>query len=125
MKETGWVLTGRYDPLDRTWLIRRRKGARGSRSSVELDWSWALEREERHADVAGFWHTHPSRTGVAPSRRDLRTMQAWCTCLGKPLLCVISCKDEVCVYIFEDGDSQPVQVQEISRVSSREYQIKR
>jgi proteasome lid subunit RPN8/RPN11 len=51
-----------------------------------------LAREERHGDVIGFLHTHPGMAAV-PSERDVRTMHAWCSAFGKPLLCLIKGAD--------------------------------
>ena len=56
--------------------------------SVEFDWTTVMRREETLRDVLGFFHTHP-RGLTRPSARDIRTMRAWCDCLGKPLLCAI------------------------------------
>lgn len=64
------------------------KKTTGDAISVTLDWQWALNREEKKGDVIGFWHTHPSGN-LEPSKRDIKTMQAWISCFGKPLLCVI------------------------------------
>jgi len=60
----------------------------GNAALVEFDWQWALRREEKRGDIIGFWHTHPDGT-LEPSKRDLKTMQAWISCFGKPLFCVI------------------------------------
>jgi hypothetical protein len=81
----------------------------GGVASVEADWGWTLAREEERGDVVGFWHTHPAGAGTAPSGRDIRTMQAWCSALGKPLLCLISEEGrggEAAVYLFADDESE-------------------
>ena len=68
-------------------LVRWRAGGP---AHVETDARWVLRREETKGDVAGFFHTHPP--GVfSMSARDRRTMEAWATCFGKPLLCAIRC----------------------------------
>jgi len=64
------------------------KKAAGNSASVEFDGQWALEREEKKGDVVGFWHTHPDGN-LEPSKRDIKTMEAWTRCFGKPLFCVI------------------------------------
>lgn len=64
------------------------KKVTGNSASVRFDGQWALKREEKKGDVVGFWHTHPDGT-LEPSKRDIKTMQAWIGCFGKPLLCVI------------------------------------
>jgi hypothetical protein len=69
-----------------------------------MDWSWALRREETHSDVMGFGHTHPPCAGVIPSRRDVRTMRAWCSAFGKPLLCLIECNGCVQSTLFYDEE---------------------
>ncbi len=99
--EEGGVLVGsrRGD----IWLGRLRKRRVGEAASVEFDWSWVLEREEKRGDVIGFWHTHPF--GMAgPSGRDRRTMRAWVDCLGKPLLCLIEVPGKVSAFLFEKGE---------------------
>jgi proteasome lid subunit RPN8/RPN11 len=76
---------------------------------VRFDGDRVLRREERRGDVAGFLHTHPGMAAV-PSVRDLRTMRAWCSCFGKPLLCVIAGGDGVRGYRFDDDTSDGVEL---------------
>ena len=64
------------------------KKVAGKPASVKFDGDWVLEREEKKHDVIGFWHTHPDGT-LKPSKRDRKTMTAWVSCFGRPLLCVI------------------------------------
>ena len=71
---------------------------------MEFDAAAALEREERRGDVVGFLHTHPCGS-ARPSRRDIDTMQAWCSAFGKPLLCVIRGADELAGCRFDDDES--------------------
>jgi len=102
--EEAAILTGQR--RGRVWLLRRHQQSVGAPASVEADWRWTLEREERFHNVAGFYHTHPPAAGCAPSRRDVRTMQAWCSALGKPLLCVIGCAGRMqSTYFADDEDS--------------------
>lgn len=91
------------------WYGRLRRRQVGSPASVEFDWSWVMEREERYGDVTGFYHTHPLGLST-PSQRDVRTMRAWASCFGKPLLCLIESGDRLSAYLFEtDEDAgQPV-----------------
>jgi proteasome lid subunit RPN8/RPN11 len=100
--EEAHILTGMR--RGRVWLMRCRRRSDGAPASVEADWRWTLEREERFHDVVGFYHTHPPAAGAAPSRRDVRTMQAWCSALGKPLLCVISCDGRALSTRFADDE---------------------
>jgi Prokaryotic homologs of the JAB domain len=87
------------------WLGRLQRRRHGGPSSVDFDWAWVLEREERRGDVIGFWHTHPFGFD-GPSRRDIRTMQGWVSCLGKPLLCLIQGRDSLVAHFFQtDEDS--------------------
>jgi proteasome lid subunit RPN8/RPN11 len=81
----------------------------GDPASVQFDWAWVLDREERRGDILGFFHTHPPE-GSQPSQRDVRTMRAWVSCLGKPLLCLISSEDTLNGYLFTDDEDrgQPV-----------------
>ncbi len=86
------------------WLMRRQRLAPGAPASVEADWRWALEREERAHDVVGFYHTHPLAAGASPSARDVRTMRGWCTAFGKPLLCVIACGSQAQATLFANDE---------------------
>ncbi len=109
MNEQCWVLVGRFDPGRQMWLAQVRRHANGSPASVDADWAWALAREETEGDVLGFGHTHPPGAGTSPSARDIRTMQAWCSALGKPLLCLIAEGENLerpDGYIFEDDNSK-------------------
>src|SRR4028118_1381186 len=95
-RERAYVLTGKrclvpterapncpFSGLRAIWPLRRRCMRIGQPHCVEASWDWALQREEAHGDVLGFGHTHPPGAGVAPSLRDVRTMQAWCLSFGK------------------------------------------
>jgi hypothetical protein len=103
--ERCWVLVG-GQLEEGTWRMRRRQRVEGNPASVEAQWEWALKREETTGDVLGFFHTHPAGFGTSPSRRDIRTMQAWCLAFGKPLLCLIAEGSQVSGYIFADDESQ-------------------
>ncbi len=108
--ERCWVLTGAQDgPAG--WRFRRRKQSAGEAASVEAAWDWALDREERFGDVVGFFHTHPRGTDAQPSSRDMRTMNAWCRALGKPLLCIIAAGRMLngCLFVYPDGEPQQVE----------------
>jgi proteasome lid subunit RPN8/RPN11 len=72
MNEVCYVLVGQH--RGRIWFGRLRKRQVGEPGSVEFDWAWVLEREERRGDILGSFHTHPSELGL-PSQRDVRTMQ--------------------------------------------------
>ena len=98
--ERCWTLVGRRQ--GRVWYARRVRPLSGERTSVRFDGPWVLRREERRRDVLGFYHTHPDGP-ACPSRRDVRTMRAWCSAFGKPLLCVIDSPEGVRAYCF-DGD---------------------
>ncbi len=96
------------------WLGRLCKRRLGEAASVDFDWSWVLERDERRGDVIGFWHTHPF--GMAgPSRRDVRTMKQWVDCLGKPLLCLIEVPGEIAAYLFQANEDAPTSLAEAQR----------
>jgi proteasome lid subunit RPN8/RPN11 len=90
MNERLWTLLGSRDAGTGTWRITRHHMVIGRPAEVEADWAWILDRDEAHSDVMGFYHTHPDGCGLAPSQRDIRTMRAWCSALGKPLLCLIA-----------------------------------
>lgn len=102
VNEEAGILVGRRK--GGIWLGRLCRWGRGGASSVEFDWSWVLEREERRGDVIGFWHTHPfGMTG--PSHRDVRTMRGWVDCLGKPLLCLIEVPGKISAHLYETGEA--------------------
>jgi proteasome lid subunit RPN8/RPN11 len=103
--EQCWTLLGQH--RGRIWLCRRVRHCRGERIRVRFDGAWVLAREEKHGDVVGFLHTHPDGP-AAPSARDVRTMRAWCSAFGKPLLCLIACPGVLHGYRFEDYESQGV-----------------
>jgi hypothetical protein len=101
-REHSAILVG--EQQNGVWLLRLRRVRWGERSSVEAAWRWTMRREETSGDVLGFWHTHPPRAGTRPSLRDVHTMQAWCSALGKPLLCVIGCEKHVQSTLFVDDE---------------------
>jgi proteasome lid subunit RPN8/RPN11 len=71
---------------------------------VRFDGAGVLRREEARGDVLGFFHTHPDGA-PSPSARDVRTMRAWCSSFGKPLLCVIASPEGLAGYRFDDDGS--------------------
>ena len=103
-REQSYLLTG--SRRGRVWLMRRSLQTVGSPVSVEANWFKTLAREELYGDVMGFLHTHPPGAGVNPSSRDVRTMRAWCSSFGKPLLCVIACEERVQSTRFEDEQDE-------------------
>lgn len=106
--EESAVLVGQR--TDAGWSGSLTQAQEGGPASTAFDWAWVLAREEREGDVIGFYHTHPGGTAT-PSQRDIRTMRAWVTCLGKPLLCLIEGGSELAAYLFEtdedDGQRLP------------------
>lgn len=99
--ETSCVLLGRR--RDDLLVARMRWKQTGNSHCVSFDWQTVLAREEARGDVLGFFHTHPS--GIpGPSSRDDKTMAAWVTCFGKPLLCVIACDQAIATWQYaNDG----------------------
>lgn len=120
--ERCWVLIGQQDG-ESTWRFRRRRLTSGEIASVETDWEWALRREDRYGDVIGFFHTHPHGAGVQPSSRDVRTMQAWCTALGKPLLCVIASGKLLEGHVFTNENQQAFQAKSILKEKGGRYTV--
>ena len=59
--------------------------------------------------MLGFFHTHPDGPS-APSDRDVRTMRAWSSAFGKPLVCVIAGPEGIAGYRFEDDESDGVRL---------------
>jgi len=85
-KEICYIILGRRGKK----ILRGRliKKIIGKKTMVKFDGGWVLKREEQKGDILGFWHTHPDGN-LSPSIRDRKTMEAWITCFGKPLLCII------------------------------------
>ena len=110
--EISYVLIGQR--RGRIWVGRLRQRQTGQPASVEFDWSWVLEREERRGDVLGFYHTHPAGT-AAPSARDVRTMRAWASCLGKPLLCVIESDKALAAHLFATDEDSGQSLEAVER----------
>ena len=100
--EQVWTLVG--NRRGRIWCARRTRSRSGEPLQVEFDGPWALRREETRHDVVGFLHTHPDML-ARPSCRDRRTMRAWCSAFGKPLLCLIAGSDGLRAYRFDDHES--------------------
>lgn len=103
--EQCWTLVGhRRGDL---WLARRMRRTSGEPASVEFDAAWALAREESHGDVVGFYHTHPAGV-TGPSDRDDRTMHAWVSSFGRPLVCVIEADGVARAFRYDDDASPAV-----------------
>jgi len=96
--EVSYVLLGEF--VDCLWHARMNWKSTGSASDVDFDWKKVMDREERFGDVVGFYHTHP-RGMLSPSNRDDKTMFAWSTCFGKPLLCVISDGKQTGAWVYD------------------------
>jgi len=101
--EVSYILIGQQsDSICFGKLVRKRKGTSGS---VEFDWKWALEREEKRGDVLGFYHSHPNNQEI--SGRDIKTMMTWISCFDKSLLCIIedssSRKNKAYVFPSDSG----------------------
>ena len=111
MNEVSYVLVGQR--RGRVWYGRLRQRQVGDPGSVAFDWSWVLAREEGRGDILGFFHTHPVGATL-PSQRDVRTLRAWVSCLGKPLLCLIAGGDTLDGYLFvhDEDEGQPLDVVE-------------
>ena len=103
-----WTLLGRS--RGRVWYGRRVRQSEGQRTSVRFDGLWALRREEKRHDVLGFLHTHPDGPPL-PSMRDVRTMHAWCSSFGKPLLCLILSPQGLRGYRFENDEADGVELE--------------
>ena len=93
----------------------RMRPSRGEPAQVAFDADWVLQREESKGDVVGFYHTHP-RGPPVPSRRDVRTMQAWTCSFGKPLLCLIESPDCLAAYRFDDDESEGTKIMACERL---------
>lgn len=111
MNEQCWVLVGGID--GDLWWGKKAQLHEGSPASVAFDPNYAMNRDEQHGDVVGFYHTHPSFS-ANPSDRDDRTMGVWVNCLGKPLVCCIRGVDGLRAWWYFDDEK-----------SSVEYQVKK
>lgn len=94
--EIAYILVGRKS--NSLLFARLLKRTKGTSTSVEFDWEWVLEREEKKGDILGFYHTHLH--GLSISGRDVRTMMAWASCLGKSLFCMIASSFRNRTYLF-------------------------
>ncbi len=121
--EQCWVLIGMPDGKT-GWRFRRRCKSSGGAASVEAAWNWALKREEQYGDVVGFYHTHPDGAGTQPSSRDIRTMQAWCSAFGKPLLCLVAAGKRLEGHVILDANAQLEPARSVSKLEKGWYMIR-
>jgi hypothetical protein len=112
VNEICYIITGQR--RGRLWYGRLQQRQVGQPASVEFDWAWVLDREERRGDILGFYHTHPDGL-ITPSQRDIKTMRAWVTCMGKPLLCVINSNAVLTAYCFQTDEDQGQSLAEVQR----------
>jgi proteasome lid subunit RPN8/RPN11 len=103
--EECWILVGAR--RGRIWNLRRINRYAGALTSVQFDGLATLQREEHRRDVMGFFHTHPDGP-PHPSARDIRTMRAWCSAFGKPLVCVIAAPLGLAAFQFIDDSSDGI-----------------
>jgi proteasome lid subunit RPN8/RPN11 len=108
--ELCWTLLGWRK--GRLWYTRLNHYRAGLADGVEFDGPLVLQREERRHDVQGFLHTHPDGP-LHPSRRDVRTMRAWCSAFGKPLLCVIFSAGRLAGFRFDDDTSDGIELETV------------
>jgi proteasome lid subunit RPN8/RPN11 len=114
--EQCWTLVGRRHR--RIWYCRCVRPVSGERASVRFDGTWALKREEKAGDIVGFLHTHPDGP-AEPSGRDVRTMRAWCSAFGKPLLCLIESPAGMHGYRFDNDASSGTPLEAAERFPGR------
>lgn len=111
--EKSWVLLGGVN--ENLWWGRMTKQTQGLPCSVEFNYDWTLYREETKGDVVGWLHTHPGMLAY-PSSRDHRTMKAWVTCFGKPLVACIHGVDGLRAWWYMDDESDPIE-QQVKKLS--------
>jgi transcriptional regulator with XRE-family HTH domain len=104
--EKSWVLLGGVN--ENLWWGRMTKQTQGLPCSVEFNYDWTLYREETKGDCRGWLHTHPSFS-ANPSERDHRTMKAWVTCFGKPLVACIHGVDGLRAWWYLNDEDMPVE----------------
>ena len=98
--EECWILIGKARPNGK-WRAWHTRYSVGAPASVNFNWEWAMKREEAKGDILGFIHTHPNFS-ASPSVTDYKTMEAWVTCFGRPLLCAIKGIDGLRAHWFFD-----------------------
>jgi proteasome lid subunit RPN8/RPN11 len=108
--EQSWVLIGQH--RGRVWHAKKIARAIGAPASVDFDGPGVLAREEARGDVVGFLHTHPT-FAARPSERDVKTMRAWVSAFGKPLICLIDGTDGLHGYRFDDDESGGIRLETV------------
>lgn len=108
MNEHCWILVGSMK--DDLWWAKRVRPTEGAPASVAFDPEYVIKRDAEFHDIVGFFHTHPSFTAHYSSRDD-RTMKAWVTCLGKPLVCCILGIDGLRAWWYLNDEDPPVEYQ--------------
>jgi hypothetical protein len=76
----------------------------GTFAGVDFDYKRVYDLEDQGYKVIGFLHTHPQTDPrLAYSNIDHDTMRAWCSCLGRDLICAIATCDYGAVDAFLFG----------------------
>jgi hypothetical protein len=119
--EECWILVG--SNLENKWRVRKLNKSDGNSFSVSFDWSWVIKHEEKTSEICGWYHTHPNMRAL-PSEVDNKTMAAWVSCLGKPLLCVIEGRDGIKPYLYEKDNEKPILLSFCKRYAYEIYVIK-
>ena len=105
MNETYLALLGRM--IGGYWYGIGHWGEEGLPAEVSFDYQLVMDRELKHHDVVGFYHTHPSFQAI-PSQTDYGTMGAWTLAFGKPLICSIEGIDGLKAHWFLDNETEHV-----------------
>lgn len=113
-REESWVLTGkRSGPA---LVARRHVYQSGTYGTVGFDYRWLEQRETERHDIVGFAHTHPPGAGASPSETDRVTMEGWVDCLGRSLLCIITCGRRTRCWLYRKaGDRVELSVRLLGR----------
>lgn len=114
MNEKCWILLGGVQ--ESLWWGRMVKQTEGQPCSVDFNYNWVLNREEFYGDIVGFCHTHPSFL-AHPSSRDDRTMKAWVTSFGRPLVCCIHGVDGLKAWWYMDDENDPLLARSVKKLS--------
>ena len=96
-----WFLYGIW--FGRRFFGIRKYVGKGKEASVDFDWKKGL-----NPFVLGWMHTHPDNYGCNSSSTDDKTMRSWVRGLGRSLICVIKCGQEIEWHFYYRGPDKGI-----------------